>query len=162
MPATDHLTSLTPPWVHLVVLKPGERAESAARSPRGFVTAVIDGRRARSKAALIEEMARAFRCPEGTGHNWDALEECLADLEWLPAKGYVLVIDNADELLADSPDDYRTFIQLLTDVAREWAAPRSGQWPRPAAPFHVDLVVTEGRETARKDWGVPRMAREGG
>ena len=162
MPATNHLTSLAPPWVHLVVLKPGERAESAARSPRGFVRAVIDGRRARSKAALIEEMARVFQCPEGTGHNWDALEECLADLEWLPAKGYVLVIDNADELLADSPDDYRTFIEMLKDVAEEWAAPRSGQWSRPAAPFHVDLAVTEGRETARKDWGAPRMAREGG
>ena len=162
MPATDHLTSLTPPWVHLVVLKPGERAESAARSPRGFVTAVIDGRRARSKAALIEEMARAFQCPEGTGHNWDALEECLADLEWLPAKGYVLVLDNADELLADSPDDYRTFIELLKDVAEEWAAPRSGQWARPAVPFHVDLTVTDGREAARTDWSVPRLAREGG
>src|SRR6185369_17319403 len=162
MPATDHLTSLAPPWVHLVVLKPGERAEVALRVPGGFSTRVLDGRRARSKAALIEELVRAFQCPEGTGRNWDALEECLADLEWLPAKGYVLVIANAEELLAESPDEYRTFIELLKDVAEEWAAPRSGQWPRPAAPFHVDLAVTEGQETARKDWGVPRMAREEG
>ena len=162
MPATDYLTSLAPPWVHLVVLKPGERAEVALRVPGGFTTKVIDGRRARSKVALIEEMVRAFQCPEGTGRNWDALEECLADLEWLPAKGYVLVIANAEELLAESADEYRTFIELLKDVAEEWAAPRTGQWPRAAAPFHVDLVVTEGRETARKDWGVPRMAREGG
>jgi hypothetical protein len=162
MPATDHLTSLAPPWVHLVVLKPGERAESAVGSPHGFVTTVVDGRRARSKAALIEEVTRAFRCPQGTGRNWDALEECLADLEWLPAAGYVLVIDNADELLAESPDDYRTFIELLKDVAGEWAAPRNGQWARPAAPFHVDLAVTDGREAARTDWRVPRLAREGG
>ena len=42
MPATDHLTSLAPPWVHLVVLKPGERAESAVGSPHGFVTTVVD------------------------------------------------------------------------------------------------------------------------
>ena len=162
MPTTDRLTSLAPPWVHLVVLKPGERAEMALRAPGGFIAKTIDGCRARSKAALIEELVRAFECPEGTGRNWDAVEECLADLEWLPAKGYVLVIANAEELLAESPDEYRTFIELLKDVAAEWAAPRSGRWPRPAAPFHVDLAVTEGRETARKDWGVPRMAREGG
>ena len=159
MRAADHLRSLAPPWIRLVISRPGERAETA---PRGFAAKVIDGRRARSKSALIEELVRVFQCPEGTGRNWDAVEECLADLEWLPAKGYVLVIEHAEELLVESADDYHTFVELLNDVAEEWATPRSGPWARPATPFHVDLRVAEGQERARADWGVPRLPREGG
>ena len=162
MRALDHLETLAPPWVHLVVLAPGEETETVLRAPRDFAIRLIDGRRARSKGAFIEELVRAFHCPPSTGRNWDAIEECLADLEWLPARGYALVIAHAEELLAESDADYRTFIALANDVAREWAAPRDGQWPRAAVPFHVDLAVAEGQVTARADWGVPRLAREGG
>jgi len=62
-------------------------------------------------------------------------------------------------LLADAPDDYRIFVAMLEDVGREWATPRGGEWPRPATPFHACLVVAAGRETARMDWGAPRLGR---
>ena len=50
-----------------------------------------------------------------------------------PRQGYILVVDDADGLLADSPDDYPTFIEMVKDVAarmghpavRPLAAPRS-------------------------------------
>jgi hypothetical protein len=31
--------------------------------------------------------------PAWFGHNWDALADCLTDLSWLPAAGYVLIWD---------------------------------------------------------------------
>jgi hypothetical protein len=39
--------------------------------------------------------------------NWDESEECLADLEWLPAKGYILLITDAAHVLPEE-EEYET------------------------------------------------------
>ncbi len=159
MAATNPLTSIEPPWIHLAIRAPGETAGSVLSAPPGFVTRIVDGRRCRTKARLLSELARALDAPESCRRNWDAFEECLADLDWLPAKGYIIAITEAEHLLSTSPEDYATFIDIVHNVAKEWATPRDGEWPRPAVPFHACLVVTPGRETARKDWRVPLLAR---
>ncbi len=142
--------------MHLVVLERNEDVGVRLVAPPGFVTKAIYGARSRTKPALLAELAQAFEFPAYTGRNWDALEECLADLEWLPAEGYLLVVTDADQLLGESPEDYGTFLEVMETVAAEWAAGRTGEWPRPPAPFHVCLTVREGRESART-WGVPRL-----
>jgi len=160
MTAPDVLTAIDPPHVHLAVVKPGDDAAAALlAAPRGFVARSIDGRRCPTKAALLDALAHVFALPATVGRNWDATEEALADLEWLPARGYVLIVTDADVLLEGAPEDYHIFVAMLEDVGREWATPRTGEWPRAATPFHTCLVVAEGRETARKDWGAPRLGR---
>lgn len=152
MASARALAALSPPHAHLVVAKTGDDA-GALSPPPGFAVRTVDGRRCRTKAALLDALARAFALPASAGRNWDAIEEALADLEWLPAPGYALIVTHADALLADAPpDDYRTFLGLVEDVGREWARPRTGQWPRAAAPFHAWLVVAAERERAREDW----------
>ena len=157
MTALDQLRLVTPPWLHLVVLDRGKELESVGVVPPGFVSRTIDGRRARTKRELLAECARAFEFPGGSGSNWDAFEEMLADLEWLPATGYLLIVTDADELLADHPDDYRTFIGIVEDVAREWATPRRGDPGHAGVPFHVCLVVARDRKDARKNWSIPSL-----
>lgn len=159
MAVADVLASLDPPHVHLAVVKPGEEAAVLLAAPAGFASRAIDGRRCRTKAALLDALAHAFSLPAPSGRNWDATEEALADLEWLPAHGYILIVADADALLEGAGDDYRIFVAMLEDVGREWATPRAGEWPRPATPFHACLVVAAGRETARVDWGAPRLGR---
>jgi hypothetical protein len=154
------LHSTNPPWVHLVVLDRGDKPESALGVPSGFATRTIDGRRARTKDGLLFELARALEFPAGSGRNWDALEELLADLEWLPATGYLIVVTDADQLLAEDSEGYDTFIRIAKDVAEEWAVPRHGVGARPAVPFHVCLVVDRGGVRARTNWGAPLLAIE--
>jgi RNAse (barnase) inhibitor barstar len=160
MPARDRLASVDPPWLHLVVLAPGEKAPAVRKAPAGFVARTIDGRRCRSKRALLSVLARALEFPAGSGRNWDALEELLADLDWLPAKGYLLIVTDAQELLAESDDDYDSFVEIMQSVAKEWATPRRGEWARAAVPFHVCLSVARDQEGARSDWQIPRLAPE--
>ena len=147
-------TTTAPPWVHVLIAAPGTAPASRIAAPPGFAVRVANGRRGRTKAALLSELARALDAPESCARNWDAFEECLADLEWLPAAGYVLVVTDADQILTDTPEDYPTFIDIVENVAREWATPQTGEWPRNAVPFHVCLVVPRGREAAR-DWRAP-------
>lgn len=60
----------------------------------GLFVAVFKGQDVSTKQAFLEEMARGLRFPDYFGRNWDAFEESIQDLKWLPAKGYVLVIDH--------------------------------------------------------------------
>jgi hypothetical protein len=160
MASLDQLRAAKPPWVYLVVLDRGEKLESVLGVPPGFVVRTIDGRRGRSKRGLFAELARALEFPADGGRNWDALEEMLADLEWLPAKGYLLVVTNADELLVEDAEDYETLIDIAKSVAKEWATPQRGESPRPVVPFHVCLIVPRGRADARADWRAPRLSIE--
>jgi hypothetical protein len=38
-----------------------------------------------TKEALLDELYKGLRLPEYFGENWDALDECIRDLSWLPA-----------------------------------------------------------------------------
>ncbi|GAA3690165.1 hypothetical protein GCM10022224_064470 [Nonomuraea antimicrobica] len=73
----------------------------------GPAPAVVDGRAGRTRAAFFEEVARALRLPDYFGRNWDALTDCLRDLDPLPP----LFVEHAEELLLDEPD--RQFAILL-------------------------------------------------
>lgn len=65
------------------------------------------------KAGVLDVFARELRFPDHFGHNWDALADCLGDLSWLPAPGYLLVLHNAPrELLAD------TLLEILEDTCQ--------------------------------------------
>lgn len=149
-----HLQSTKPPWTILLVLKAGQRAESVITVPAGFLVKVVRGNKCRDSAALFAELAEAMEFPDYFGHNWDALEECLADLEWLPAKGYVLVFTDAERILSDDEDAFSMFLEILNDAAEAWAAGEPG---KRAKPFHAVLTVSERNRSKRSHWGVPQV-----
>jgi len=68
------------------------------------------------KESFLKSIARALDFPDWFGHNWDALEDCLADLSWREAAGHVLVIENP------APgDDLGVLIDVLRSSAEFWA-----------------------------------------
>ena len=152
----ERLVSTKPPWVHVLV--GGDPAlPTLPAPPTGFVAAMLDGRRCRTKRALLDEVARVVEFPAYFGRTWDALEDCLTDLAWRPGSGYRLVITAADRLLARSPAHYATFVTLLEDVGRAWATAATGHPGRGAVAFHTVLVVPPDRLDARADWGAARL-----
>jgi len=110
---TKTLSSALPPWLHLIVCQ--ERAVTEVPthqfqkySPQTIVR-VLRGSRCTTKQSLLQGLARELEFPPYFGHNWDALDECLADLEdWMPATAYILLFLEADELLADSQEDFKS------------------------------------------------------
>jgi hypothetical protein len=103
------------------------------------VARVVRGGKCPSAAALYDEFTAAWQFPCYFGENWDALEECLTDLEWLPASEYLLLVSNAERVLAmDSVDQQRIFWELLQHVGRFWAHIR-----QPPVAFHIVAHTAE-------------------
>jgi RNAse (barnase) inhibitor barstar len=153
--ATLNVRSAEPPWAALVVLKAGQAPDTLPMPPDGFVRQVISGSQCRTKPGLLSEFARVLEFPSYFGRNWDAFEDCLTDLEWLPAAGYLLIIANAEQLLRGHREDYKTFLSIIRHAGTEWATPQSGHRSRKATPFHVVLTVSEDQRAKRRGWGVP-------
>jgi len=72
------------------------------------------------KAELLERCADALRFPSWFGQNWDAFFDCLADLSWRPARGYVLLLEHADTMRRDAPESLDTALAILGDAASAW------------------------------------------
>ncbi len=151
---TRHLQSTKPPWTILLVLKAGQRAESALKTPDRFTVRIMRGEKCRSTAGLFPEFAKEMEFPDYFGHNWDALEECLTDLEWLPGKGYVLLVTAAEQILANDEEEFATFLEVLSDAGEAWASREQGKSDKP---FHIVLAVSERDKSKRTHWGVPQV-----
>jgi RNAse (barnase) inhibitor barstar len=137
------LDSLEPPYLYLSIANAKEFADYAYRlnHEKGSELAVrvVRGNKMRRLDDLYDEFAAAFQFPDYFGQNWDAFDECLADLEWLPAAAYVLLISNAVEVLSEEPEkQFATLVSILSGICEEWARATA---PRP---FHVLLQCTEG------------------
>ncbi|MEI8014646.1 MAG: barstar family protein [Nitrospira sp.] len=154
---TAYLQSTKAPWTSLLLVIPEQRAESLVHPPTGLTLKVIKGRHCKTPANLFEEFARALKFPDYFGHNWDALEECLTDLEWLPAKGYILLVTDAAHVLPSDDADYETFLEILRDAGEAWGSGQAGMGARQATPFHVLFAVSEGEKAKRAHWGMKEI-----
>jgi len=72
--------------------------------------------------ALFEKLAHDFDFPDYFGKNWDALTDCLSDLNWLDSvpKRIVLVWRYPLALHDANPDDFYTTLRVLNHVTDRW------------------------------------------
>jgi hypothetical protein len=148
----EQLRSIQPPYVELLVLKKGQTYADHIAPPPGLVIKEFHGRKCRTKAGLMGEFARVLEFPAYFGKNWDAFEECVTDLQWLPAPGYLFIVTEAEQLLPDHDEEYETFLKILEESGKVWA---TEQDVRPEIPFHVLFTVEAQQKSTRKNWKIP-------
>jgi hypothetical protein len=73
---------------------------------------------ATSKDELLRRIAGALEFPGWFGGNWDALEDCLSDLSWHKADGWLVLFRDFSE---GSPEDRGVLIDALRAAALFWA-----------------------------------------
>ena len=74
----------------------------------------------------LRQLGSALHFPIWFGANFDALFDCLADPDWYPAKGHVIVLSGIDSLRVSDPDHFTTLIEVLqaaTEARREIGFP---------------------------------------
>jgi RNAse (barnase) inhibitor barstar len=121
----------SPPLLQLLALSveagayslPPEHRDALVDAAAGlqFVHRAIDLAGCGDKDTLFARIAHALAFPDWFGGNWDALADCLSDLEWLGhPDGFALLFEHAQDLRLASLDDYDALIELLDDVAAGW------------------------------------------
>jgi RNAse (barnase) inhibitor barstar len=96
------------------------KSVQAIAKRHGFAFFHVDGKSITRREQLMNAVATALHFPKHFGNNWDALEECLTDLEWVDADGYVIYFDHIDGLLENHPDQLETFVEILRDAIASW------------------------------------------
>ncbi len=91
----------------------------------------LDGAKVRDKKSFLEKAARAMEFPNYFGHNWDAFEECVNDLSWAPASGYILLFQAPERLAKNARADWETAVEILSAAI--------GNWNEQGVPFYVLL-----------------------
>lgn len=99
-----------------------------AASSLDFAAVLVDFEGCTGKDDALARMATALRFPEWFGHNWDALADCLADLSWLPAPGYLLLLERTEAWREADPVAFETLSVILEDASGRWAAERIPFW----------------------------------
>ncbi len=118
----------------------------AAAALRGLEFTRVDLSEVNSKSGFLTEMARALEFPAYFGMNWDALYECLTDLSWKPASGYVLFLAAFHSLVRRAGPDLRPAIEVFHAVAEYWR-------PR-GVPFFI--ILSDGASHMTGDCTQPR------
>jgi hypothetical protein len=114
------------PQIHKI----GTIQKTAASGGLDFLQ--IDFQNVKAKAGFLKKLAHALNFPDYFGMNWDALSDCLTDLSWKPATGYVLLLKNLGIFMENAPEDWKIAKSILDSSAN--------YWKEKAVPFYIILT----------------------
>lgn len=92
----------------------------AGAGAAGCLLLRVDLALARDKKEMLAAIAKALGFPEWFGHNWDALNDCLLDMGWRPAEGYVILLEHCDGIHGRAEEDFVTLMRAFQSAADEW------------------------------------------
>lgn len=85
-----------------------------------FQLIYLDGTTITNKSEFLRTCAQAMEFPSYFGLNWDAFEDCLTDLDWLPAKGYVVLYDQPEHFAQGEPSEWTTALEIFQTAIEYW------------------------------------------
>lgn len=92
--------------------------EAAARNGQLIFRVSLLRAADRDDALLIIGKTLAF--PEWFGANLDALHDCLVDMGWRPAQGYIILLEHCENLLLRDEAGFDMLLKVFSDAAGEW------------------------------------------
>ena len=122
------------------------------RSGNERYVVVLRGERMQNFESLFQEIAAALQFPYYFGNNWNALDECIKDLGWLPVKIFIIGISKSELILSqESNDDRYLFGMLLKETCKVWSMPYDEDkgWGRPGRPFHIIMQYQDEKALAK-------------
>ena len=72
------------------------------------------------RVGFLAACARDLKFPAHFGATWDAFSDCINDLAWEAARGYVITIENVEPFVRHAPDEWATALEILRGAADAW------------------------------------------
>ncbi|MFF7202517.1 barstar family protein [Streptomyces sp. NPDC008141] len=111
----------TVPWLHVVSEQGTVPVDLLLPVTGRTFVARLDGRRMGDTDAVFQQFYDGMRLPDHFGWNWNALSDCLRDLNWLSADHVVLIVEAADEALPGDFSERQLLLETLLRAGRRWS-----------------------------------------
>jgi hypothetical protein len=143
-------TDSHPPGVYRLAIRTHPDPILATITDWGWYAGYINGKMVNDKSTFLMAVGEAFTFPAYFGYNWDAFEELINDLSWIPASwieatGYLLLYDNVHRFAAAQPEEWQIALSILQSAC--------ANWQREGIPFYVLL-----RHNWRWNRHLPKLA----
>jgi RNAse (barnase) inhibitor barstar len=92
----------------------------AAAKAGGLAAFRVNLVKAGDKEQMLAAVAKALKFPDWFGHNFDALADCLADMSWKPAEGYLVLLEHCDGIHGRAEQDFVSTLQIFEQAANDW------------------------------------------
>lgn len=124
--------------------EPPADLESAAQAV-GLRLYAIDASAVRTKSQMLGLLGRSLAFPPWYGRNWDALEDCLTDLDWLQDPGIAVRFEGFEPYAEADPDGFAILLDIFKTSAEYWRGEGQGFWVfftgRPAARLELPVLL---------------------
>lgn len=87
----------------------------------GFQFFYINGKNVTSKAEFFQASAQTMSFPDYFGYNWDAFNDCINDLSWFSAAGYILLYSQPDNFAQNDPSEWLIALDVFQEAVEYWA-----------------------------------------
>ncbi len=87
----------------------------------GFQLFYINGKNVTSKAEFFQASAETMNFPDYFGYNWDAFNDCINDLSWFSAAGYILLYSQPDNLAQNDHSEWLIALDVFQEAVEYWA-----------------------------------------
>ena len=103
-----------------------ELAGAAASS--GLMVVYVDIHHAHDKDDFLAEASRAMRFPELAGGGWDDFARGLKDLSWMPAKGWVVILEKSKHFCGGHAREFKDAMAAMSAAADHWRGQGKPFW----------------------------------
>lgn len=100
--------------------------EAAAQADLHLIKAPLHETPRMAEALAI--LTKATQCPAHEGAHLDNLAEMLSDFSWLPANGYILLVEDADNLIATDPTGVQKLLEAFQAASLHWQSQEVPFW----------------------------------
>jgi len=116
-----------------------------------FKTIEIDCINCKDKESLLKVIADKFDFPDYFSYNWDSLDECLSDMEWINSN-VILTLKNIEYLLINQPQLLEIFFDILINILEEMSLHQCCDESITSFNLFQVIIITENIELLRRNW----------
>lgn len=92
----------------------------AAAEANKHIVYRADLRSARTRDQLLKIVGEGLEMPAWYGANYDALMDCLCDMNWVPAPGYTVILENCHNINTLAAPEFNMLIDVFAGAANAW------------------------------------------
>ncbi|MGN0739547.1 MAG: barstar family protein [Treponema sp.] len=82
---------------------------------------ILEGKSMKTRTDLFSQIARVLYFPNYFGNNWNALDDCLQDLDWIHSDAIKILIRDFDEILSEENKKEKTiFLDCVKTANNFW------------------------------------------